>query len=471
MRTPPSQITQLLSRASLEVATHRFEQPCRAAGRLIAAGKRRLRFGMIKELTGNEWRQKLTRRGNVNYTVRSHPGMFGRRNRRVHPHRARAWGRSLRKDKKMSNRPHLMTIAGNRPQFIKMAPLSAELARRGYREFVVHTGQHSDDNMSEVFFEELNLPKPDIRLVVGERQHGAMTAEMLKSLEHAMLDHRPPWVLIFGDTNSTLAAALAAVKLRIPIAHVEAGPRIYDIDTPEEINRIVADHAARLRFCPDVPSVMNLARENVSAGVHLTGDVMFDAFLHFSRIADERSSILETLRLRKKRFALLTTHRPNNTDDPKAQEGLVRLLRESALPVVFPTHPRTENALRRNGFWDTVNALEHVHITPALGYLDILVLVNHAEVVLTDSGGLQKEAYFAGKPVGVLFYATPWPRIEAVGWQRRCWVDNGINVEAALDVVARYRPTASRPSFFGDGNAAGHIVDILESEGWLARPT
>jgi UDP-N-acetylglucosamine 2-epimerase len=360
-----------------------------------------------------------------------------------------------------------MTIAGNRPQFIKMAPVSAELARRGYREFVVHTGQHSDDNMSEVFFEELGLPTPDVRLVVRERHHGAMTAEILLSLERTMLEHRPPWVLIFGDTNSTLAAALAAVKLRIPLAHVEAGPRIYDIDTPEEINRIVADHAARLRFCPDVPSVMNLARENVSAGVHLTGDVMFDAFVHFSRIAIERSAILETLQVATKPFALLTTHRPNNTDDASAQEKLIRLLEASEIPVVFPTHPRTEIALRRNGFWDTLNSLENVRITPALGYLDILALVNHAEVVLTDSGGLQKEAYFAGKPVGVLFYATPWPQIESAGWQRRCWRDGGIDVEAALDVLTTYRPTSTRPAFFGDGRAAGHIVDVLEREGWL----
>lgn len=371
----------------------------------------------------------------------------------------------------MPNRPNVMTVAGNRPQFIKMAPVSAELARRGYREFVVHTGQHSDDNMSEVFFDELGLPKPDVRLVVRERQHGAMTAEMLLSLERTMLDHRPPWVLIFGDTNSTLAAALAAVKLRIPMAHVEAGPRIYDIDTPEEINRIVADHAARLRFCPDVPSIMNLARENVVTGVHLTGDVMFDAFLHFSHVAAERSSILKRLTLTTKPFALLTTHRPNNTDDPGSQEKLLRLLRESALPVVFPMHPRTEQAFRRNALWDAVNSLDNVHITPALGYLDILALVNQAEVVLTDSGGLQKEAYFAGRPVGVLFYATPWPQIEAAGWQRRCWSDGGINVDDALEVLTTYRPTSARPPFFGDGRAAVHIVDVLEREGWLIAPT
>jgi UDP-N-acetylglucosamine 2-epimerase len=363
-----------------------------------------------------------------------------------------------------------MTVAGNRPQFIKMAPLSLELARRGYREFVVHTGQHSDNNMSAVFFEELGLPTPDVQLLVDERQHGAMTAQMLASLERTMLDHRPPWVLIFGDTNSTLAAALAAVKLRIPIAHVEAGPRIYDIDTPEEINRIVADHAARLRFCPDVPSVMNLARENVSTGVHLTGDVMFDAFVHFSHIAAARSSIIDRLGLNEKEFALLTTHRPNNTDDAKSQEKLVRLLSESPLPIVFPTHPRTEHALRRNGLWELVNRIEGVRITPALGYLDTLVLVNASQIVLTDSGGLQKEAYFAGKPVIVLFYATPWPQIEAGGWQRRCWQNDGIDVDAALDLLSTYRPTELRPAFFGDGHAASHIVDILEREGWLQAP-
>ena len=359
----------------------------------------------------------------------------------------------------------LMTVVGNRPQFVKMAPLSAELARRGHRELVVHTGQHFDENMSDVFFSELELPRPDIRFQSPHRTHGAMTAEMLCSLERVMIDRKPPFVLIFGDTNSTLAAALAAVKLRIPVAHVEAGPRIYDIDIPEEINRIVADHASRLKFCPDIPSVSNLARENMTDGVYYTGDVMYDAFLQFSGVAERRSTVFE--QIMDEPFALLTIHRPNNTDTKPALTRIVQLLSETPISIVFPVHPRTEAALKRHGLWETVNALPRARILPAVGYLDILQLINHAEIVLTDSGGLQKEAVYGGKPALVLFYVSPWPQLINAGWIQCCWKDEGIDVPQILNLIEQFRPQGSAAEIFGDGHAAKRIVDVLERHNWL----
>jgi UDP-N-acetylglucosamine 2-epimerase len=362
-----------------------------------------------------------------------------------------------------------MTIVGNRPQFVKMGPVSAELRSRGYREFVVHTGQHFDENMSGVFFEELGLPPPDLHLTIQGRRHGQMTAEMLAHLEEVMLERRPPWVLVYGDTNSTLAAALAAVKLQIPLAHIEAGPRIYDIDTPEEINRIVADNSARLRFCPDLPSVQNLAKENLTQGVYFTGDVMYDAFLICSKRAAERSTILDGLALRGKQFALLTIHRPNNTDSADALGRLMELLRGSPMPVVFPTHPRTEAAFKRVGLWEDVNAIPNVCLIPAVGYLDILALTNAAEIVLTDSGGLQKEGFFAHKPVVVLFYVSPWPQIVESGWIELCWKDGGIDAGKAIELITSFRPTTYPGPIFGDGHAAARIADVLELHGWLRR--
>ncbi len=365
----------------------------------------------------------------------------------------------------------VMTIVGNRPQFVKMGPLSAELRARGFRELVVHTGQHYDINMSDVFFEELSLPKPDVRLSITASTHGAMTAEMLAALEREMLERRPPCVIVFGDTNTTLAAALAAVKLHIPVAHVEAGPRIYDLRAPEEINRIVADHASQLRFCPDRTSVENLARENIRDGVYMTGDVMFDAFRRYAPVARERSTILSSLGVENGAFALLTVHRPSNTDDPESLQRLMALLERAPLPVALPLHPRTEAALKRHGLWDRARAIRGARITPAVGYLDALALVEAAAVVITDSGGLQKEAFFAGKPVVVLSDTTPWPAIRDDGWQFCAWRDGAIDVDRTVHAIGHYRPTSARGDWFGDGNAAARMVDLLESHGWLGRPS
>lgn len=359
----------------------------------------------------------------------------------------------------------ICTIVGNRPQFIKMAPVSAALSERRHKEYIIHTGQHFDDNMSNIFFEEMEIPKPNVTLGIKSSLHGGMTGEMLMQLESLLIEQKPSSVLLYGDTNSTLAAALAASKLHIPIAHVESGPRTYDIDTPEEINRITADHASALRFCPDMPSVQNLARENIFEGVYFTGDVMYDAFLKYSKKDD--GSILRKLGVENKEFALLTCHRPNNTDTKEALKSLLTIVKESKLPVVFPMHPRTVNAFKKFDLYHELEECPNVILSSALGYVEILSLINKSTVVMTDSGGLQKEAYWAGKPTIIIFFLTPWEQIEKCGWQKICWKDNRIDVDMVIDLIENYRPMGVRPTFFGNGNAAKEIVDILEREGWL----
>lgn len=360
-----------------------------------------------------------------------------------------------------------MTVVGNRPQFIKMAPISHEINKRGYSEFIIHTGQHFDENMSDVFFKELRIPKPDINLNIHTSNHGSMTGEMLIKLEDLMIQHKPQSLLIYGDTNSTLAAALAAVKLHIPIAHVEAGPRIYDIDTPEEINRIVADRSARLKFCPDIISVQNLAKENITDGVYFTGDVMYDAYLEFSRIASVESKVLNEYKITGD-YVLLTVHRPNNTCNEEVLNKIIDTISLADSKFVFVVHPRTENAFKKYGLWEKLNACANLILIKAVGYLDMMQLVNNCRLVLTDSGGLQKEAFFAGKPTVILFYATPWPQIMDAGWQKLCW-DNGIDVQKALTLIRQFNPKTNRPELFGDGQAAIKIVDILEKNNWFGE--
>lgn len=362
----------------------------------------------------------------------------------------------------------IVTVVGNRPQFIKMAPISSEFRTRGIEEYIIHTGQHYDENMSGVFFEELGIPKPDLNLEIKARSHGGMTAEMLEKLEKLFVDLKPASLLIYGDTNSTLAAALAAVKLHIPIAHVEAGPRIYDIDTPEEINRIVADHAARLRFAPDDISVQNLAKENITTGVVNVGDLMYQAFMHYRQRTATRTALFGNIGIDpSKPFALMTVHRPNNTDEVAALQTCIEMLERCPMPVVFAVHPRTQAAFRKAGLWDKLCGLETVHVTAPLGYLDLLTVLEKSAVVMTDSGGLQKEAYFAAKPCMVMFHATPWPQILDAGWQKLSYGFDRMDVTQFVTDLTEYRPTTPRPELFGDGQSARYVVDKLVEQGFV----
>lgn len=310
----------------------------------------------------------------------------------------------------------ILTIVGARPQFIKAAAVSRALrAAPDFSEILVHTGQHFDEMMSEVFFEELEIPKPHQNLAIHGGSHGAMTGQMLEGVERSMLEYRPDWVLVYGDTNSTLAGALAAAKLHIPVVHVEAGLRSFNRRMPEEINRVLTDHVSTLLLSPTRAGVDNLRAEGIVDGVHQVGDVMYDAMLHAQRRSRETSSILRRLELSEQGFVLSTVHRAENTDDPVRLQKVIEAIVAAAdgLPVILPLHPRTRQAIARSG---TVTS--GIRMIDPVGYLDMVRLLDACSLVLTDSGGLQKEAYFARRPCITLRDETEWIETVAHGWNR-----------------------------------------------------
>lgn len=346
----------------------------------------------------------------------------------------------------------VVSVVGARPQFIKAAAVSRVL-RRQHEEVLLHTGQHYDDLMSDVFFRELDLPRPDVNLGVGSASHGRQTGEMLIGIERVLQEERPDWVLIYGDTNSTLAGALAAAKLGIPLAHVEAGLRSFNRTMPEEINRVVADRLSDLLFCPTQTAVENLAREGITSGVHLVGDVMYDILLWSLPLAERRSGILERLGVVPGTYLLATIHRAGNTDIRENLSAIVAGLNATGEPVVFPLHPRTRRALTR---WGIVPA-ENVRLIEPVGYLDMLVLERNARLILTDSGGVQKEAYWLGVPCLTLREETEWVETVEAGWN----ILVGTSVERLIEAVHTFRPRGDRPAFFGDGRAGEKIVEAL----------
>lgn len=361
----------------------------------------------------------------------------------------------------------IVTVLGARPQFIKAAPVSRALAGAGIREYLIHTGQHYDDRMSRVFFDELPLPEPDINLEVGSASHGAQTGRMLIGIEEVLLAERPEAVLVYGDTNSTLAGALAACKLGIPLAHVEAGLRSYNRTMPEEHNRIVTDHCADLLFCPTDTAVGNLSREGIRAGVHRVGDTMYDAVLSFMPITRQRTRLLSELGVDRGGYLLATVHRASNTDDIGKLHDILTAFLDVGEPVIFPLHPRTRKRIR---MLDSrlVHRLEHgaVRLIEPVGYLDMLLLLENARLLLTDSGGAQKEAYFFGVPCVTLRDETEWTETVDAGWN----VLSGADPERILEAVRGFvPPTGSSPAIFGDGDAAAAIVGVLGAE--LGRET
>jgi UDP-GlcNAc3NAcA epimerase len=340
----------------------------------------------------------------------------------------------------------VLSVVGARPQFIKAAPVSRALSRRsGLTEVMVHTGQHHDPEMSEVFFAELAIPRPAHNLGINGGGHGQMTGRMLVALEELLLAERPELVLIYGDTNSTLAGALAAAKLDIPIAHVEAGLRSFNRGMPEEINRVVADHVSALLFCPTRQAVENLRREGIFAGVHRVGDVMYDATSGAVARAREHSKVLERNGLKLGGFAVATIHRAENTDRREKLAAAIEYLRETACtqPVVLPLHPRTRTAAERFGI-----GLDGLRVIPPVGYLDMVRLLDACTLVLTDSGGLQKEAYFHRKRCITLRDETEWVETIAAGWNR-LW--------RGPDYIMPQRDIED----YGDGRAAERIAELL----------
>jgi len=348
----------------------------------------------------------------------------------------------------------VVSIVGARPQFIKAAPVSREL-RKAHREVLVHTGQHYDYAMSRVFFDELGIPEPDYNLGVGSASHGAQTGRMLEQAERVLLEEQPDWVLVYGDTNSTLAGALAAAKLHVPVAHVEAGLRSFNRRMPEEINRVLTDHVSALLFCPTETAVRNLAAEGITWGVHNVGDVMYDAVLHNIGVAEERSKVLDEFGLTPGRYLLTTVHRPDNTDHEDNLQSILAAFNTLEETVIFPAHPRVRKALER---WN-VETLErsNVRTVDPVGYLDMLVLEKHARMILTDSGGVQKEAYFFGVPCVTLRPETEWVETVEAGWN----VIVGADEARILEAVRRPRPTGERPQVFGDGQAGARIVERI----------
>ena len=339
----------------------------------------------------------------------------------------------------------VLTVVGARPQFIKASPVShALLAHGGFREILVHTGQHFDASMSDVFFEELNIPKPAYNLEVNSLGHGAMTGRMLEKLEEVMIAEKPDWVLIYGDTNSTVAGALAAAKLHIPVAHVEAGLRSFNRRMPEEINRVMADHVSTLLFCPTQTAVDNLKTEGITKGVHHVGDVMYDVTLAAVERAKGRSRILEANGLAPKSYAVATIHRAENTDDPERFARVVQWLadRGREVPVVMPVHPRTRKLMEKSGL-----APEGVRLIEPLGYLDMAWLTHNAAAVFTDSGGLQKEAYFHRVPCVTLRDETEWVETVEAGWNR-------------LWTVADFKPRKEITDY-GIGKSSEKIAALL----------
>ena len=345
----------------------------------------------------------------------------------------------------MTARTRIATIIGARPQFVKAAAVSRAFRKApGLQEILIHTGQHFDANMSDVFFTELELPKPDVNLDIHGGGHGAMTGRMMEALESRLMDLQPQGVLIYGDTNSTLAGALVAAKLHIPVFHVEAGLRSFNRRMPEEVNRVVADHLSALLFCPTQRSVTNLANEGITKGVHQVGDVMYDAVLHARAAMLGQAGILETLELKPGGYALATIHRAENTDDEPRFRKVLDYLGGFAKsqPVVFPVHPRTRAVLERLGI-----GLNGFKLIDPVSYSDMHRLLAGASVVLTDSGGVQKEAYFHRVPCVTMRDETEWVETIEAGWNRLWTVPDFLPRRVIAD--------------YGDGKAAEKIVEAI----------
>lgn len=354
----------------------------------------------------------------------------------------------------------IVTVVGARPQFIKAAAISRAINNKfsdQVSEVLIHTGQHYDENMSKVFFDELGIPQPKYNLEISGGLHGAMTGRMLEALEKVLLDEKPDWVLIYGDTNSTLAAAIAAAKLHIRVAHVEAGLRSFNMRMPEEINRIVADRLSTLLLCPTAESVVNLGEEGLTKGVHLVGDVMQDVSLYFAQIASHRMDALVKYGLVPQKYVLATCHRAENTDDPEKLAGIVRGLAGIAKSraVVLPMHPRTKAKICEYGLTD---ALGGVLVIEPVSYLEMVVLEKNAEVIVTDSGGVQKEAFFYRVPCVTTREETEWVETVSAGWNTL--VDSDTN--SIIDAVEQHAQRLKRDiNPYGNGDAAERILDVL----------
>ncbi|SFH52588.1 UDP-GlcNAc3NAcA epimerase [Priestia megaterium] len=351
----------------------------------------------------------------------------------------------------------VLTVIGARPQFIKACMLSNAFSSEStIQEIIVHTGQHYDENMSNVFLEQLKLPKPQYFLKTGSDTHGKQTAKMLSKLEDIMMAEEPDIVLVYGDTNSTLAGSLAASKLHIPIAHVEAGLRSYNKKMPEEINRVLTDHLSTWLFCPSDTAVKNLENEGLRQGVYQTGDIMYDAVLYYKNLALQKSTILSDLNIIPKTYYLATVHRAENTDNPQRLTAILEAFRQINEIVLFPLHPRTKNKIKQ---WNLENLISssNIKIVDPLDYFDMLAVESQAKIILTDSGGVQKEAYMLGIPCITLRDETEWIETVDSGWNYL----TGANMEKILEAVRIISVPKIHPPLFGDGETSKLICKNL----------
>jgi len=350
----------------------------------------------------------------------------------------------------------IVSIVGARPQFVKAAVLSRALRAR-HSEALVHTGQHYDDLMSDVFFRELELPAPDVNLGVGSASQAIQTARMIEALEPVLQDQAPDLVLVYGDTNSTLAGALTAAKLGLPLAHVEAGFRSYDRSMPEEINRVLTDHVSRYLFCVTPASVECLRREGIERGVHQVGDLMYDSLLAaLPKAKSVEAEVLATNGLEASGYYLATVHRPANTDAVGALGSIFEAFGRLDGPVLLPLHPRTKVALTETA----IEVPANVRVVDPVGYFEMLALERNARAVLSDSGGVRREAYFLGVPSVTLRDSSEWPETLETGWD----VLAGTNPDRIVEAAQRTRPETPRPPIFGDRRTAARIVEVLERD-------
>ncbi|MCW6090318.1 non-hydrolyzing UDP-N-acetylglucosamine 2-epimerase [Clostridium sporogenes] len=348
----------------------------------------------------------------------------------------------------------ILTVVGARPQFIKVAAVS-NIIRKEHEEILVHTGQHYDENMSKVFFEELQIPKPDYNLEIGSGNHGEQTGKMLVELEKIYLKEKPDLVLVYGDTNSTLAGALCASKLLIPVAHIEAGLRSFNMNMPEEQNRILTDHISRLLFVPTITAEKNLHTEGINRGVYNVGDVMFDAVLHFNKLAEQKESILDKISVKSGEYILTTIHRAENTNDINRLKNIIEALNKSRNKIVLPLHPRTKKYIENYNlqFSDNIKLIEPV------GYLDMITLEMNSQKIVTDSGGVQKEAFFMKKPCITMRDETEWVETVQNGWN----VIVGTDGDKILKSIVYFKPKMKQQNIFGNGKAGNKILDIINT--------
>ena len=349
----------------------------------------------------------------------------------------------------------ILTVIGNRPQFIKAAAVSPRL-RASHEELLVHTGQHFDDSLSSVFFSELGLPAPELELGIALGSNTSQTARMLGALEPVVRDGSPDVVLVYGDTNSTLAGALAGAQAGVPVAHVEAGMRSFDRSMPEELNRVLVDHASSLLLCSSSVAVANLEREGVTGAIEVVGDVMVDVALNVQPRARSQVDLLAARGLAPGEYLLATAHRAGNVDDPARLRLLVELLCNMPLTVLFTIHPRTRRRLDERDLLGRLESCGSVITAPPLGYVETAALLCNARAVLTDSGGLQKEAYLAGVPCVTLRATTEWTETVESGWNTLVDLD----VEAALEALES-QPPREHPALYGDGHAGERVLDAL----------